>query len=79
MKFTDLILVILKNCFNDHASNVFSEFSDSCHSYIGPHSTACLSTMWLQTGCVDGGQGSPSNMETFYLDKLKSQNLQYTF
>jgi len=54
---------------------IFLEFPYGCQHYRGPHSPACVVTIWREVGCVDDGWKHPSNLTTEQWDILNNMDL----
>ena len=37
-------------------------FPEACQFFRGPHSIACLSTIWTEVGCTEDGWSHPLTM-----------------
>jgi len=43
---------------------MFSVFPEYCQLYFGPHSIDCVTSIWLNGGCIEEGYKNPSNFTT---------------
>jgi len=50
-------------------------FPSGCENYYGPHSIACLVTMWEEIGCLDEGEAHPNKLKPEDLMRLNLKNL----
>ena len=53
----------------------FTVFPQHCVSYVGPHSTQCLTSLWKSAGCVKTGLRYPGKLTEKVQEHLKKLNL----
>ena len=50
-------------------------FPEFCTSFYGPHSDACLRSVWSGTNCLDAGARNPDNLPPAEIVKLEKIDL----
>ena len=70
----DLVLkMIISFVWSEINLEIFSlVFPHGCVKFKGPHSVECLHSMWLDSGCLFNGTGSPFNFNGFQFETLSA-------
>ena len=55
----------------------FPALPEGCSSFIGPHSTQCLATVWLKAGCIEEGNRFPTKLTPAELLTYSQRDLTY--
>ena len=50
-------------------------FPDNCIFYHGPHSSHCLASIWLNSGCLEDGLGYPLGVSFSEYETMQYQDL----
>ena len=54
---------------------LFAGFPKGCNTYDGPHSVACISSIWEMVGCLSQGASHPMQLSGADLSVLENQAL----
>ena len=50
---------------------------NQCQNYTGPHTTACLSSIFADSGCLQVGHGNPNNLTSTVEEQIATLNIRY--
>lgn len=55
----------------------FLVYPENCTKYYGPHSIACLVTMWEAATCLPQGYKYPEKLSSSRVDELDTWNIRF--
>ena len=61
---------------NSHIRMYYAVLPQGCNNIDGPHSLACLSSIWSEGGCTDEGRKNPSILTQDEVNVLRDLSIQ---